>query len=80
MCCLRTMLVEKKLMRAQNNKLRNKATSQSRKEGKLSFRRRVEESRNPSEKWKIIKEMDPSEQDQFKLKEKYFHCQECNVK
>ena len=45
---------------------------------KLSFRKRVKESGNPSEKWKVIKEMSPSgDQDQFKLKEKYFYCNSC---
>ena len=73
-------LDEKKLLRAQYNKLRNKATSQSRKEGKISFRNRVRDSGNPSEKWKIVREMDPSDQDQFKLKEKYYYCHQCNVK
>ena len=73
-------LEEKKLLRAQYNKLRNQATSRSRKEGKLSFQNRVKESGNPSEKWKIVREMDSSDnQDQFKLKEKYLYCHKCHT-
>ena len=69
------MRKRKCLRRGQYNKLRNQVTSRSRKEGKLSFQNRVKESGNPSEKWKIIKEMDPPDnQDQFKLKEKYLYC------